>query len=231
MAASTTFERKGSAVIVTIDGAIYSVPSKAFIFPDPRNADIIVISDHCNPQREHEGIRVNVNDVDTEVFTFTDDTPNQNELIEQLTTGFFFDNVVITPEGGIAIALINKTGADSVKGSLVTPGSTNNSVVLAGAAGMKTIGAIYNSGIADGGLVYVVISGVAEVLLEDNTASTAGYWAKTSETQSGRADITNQSPEGGTVQALEDHGQEIGHCIQSVTAGTDKLAKVILHFN
>ena len=76
-----------------------------------------------------------------------------------------------------------------------------------------------------------MIHGIADVLLEDATASTLAYWARTSITQAGRADITNAAPPGGGVAAIDRHFREIGHCIQAVTAGTDKLARIVMHFN
>jgi len=69
------------------------------------------------------------------------------------------------------------------------------------------------------------------VLLQDGTASTRGYWVRTSTTTAGRADATNVAPPGGTVSALEEHLKEIGHCLETKGSGTDVLAKCILHFN
>ena len=137
-----------------------------------------------------------------------------------------------TLEGGRAIKLTNKTGVASVKGIVVKPSSsTDYAVDVCGADGVDPIGVVYEDGIADGSEVWVVISGIAEVLLEDSTATTRGYWARTSITQAGRADITAALPPEGTIQALENHFSEIGHSIQSVTAGTDKLARIVMHIN
>ena len=146
---------------------------------------------------------------------------------EPIDLGFTF-----TDEGGFAIYLINKTGAASVKGTLVdTKASIDNAVNIVGADEPDIVGVVYENGIADGDLVLVVISGVAEVLLEDSTASTRGYWARISITQNGRADITNAAPPGGGVAEIDRHFREIGHCLESKGAGTDVLAKCILHFN
>jgi len=73
--------------------------------------------------------------------------------------------------------------------------------------------------------------GVAEVLLEDTTTSTRGYWAAISTTQNGRADITLAVPPGGGIPQADRHFQEIGHSLESKPAGTDVLSKIILHFN
>lgn len=139
---------------------------------------------------------------------------------------------VLTPEGGIAIYLKNKTGAPSVKGTLVnTESSEDYSIDIAGADEPDIIGAVYEDGVADGELVLVVILGVADVLLEDGTASTRGYWCRISETQAGRADITNAAPPGGTISAIEGHFREIGHCMESKLSGVDILARILMHFN
>lgn len=137
-----------------------------------------------------------------------------------------------TAEGGLAVQLINKTGAVSVKGTVVETSPTDdNAVGLEEADGLDPIGVIYEDGVVDGDPVWVVVSGVAEVLLEDGTASTRNYWVRTSTSVAGRADATNAGPPGGTVAALETHAKEIGHCLESKTSGSDVLAKCVLHFN
>ncbi len=93
------------------------------------------------------------------------------------------------------------------------------------------IGIVYDNGIANGSECRIVISGIAEVLLVNSTSATRGYWAKTSDTVAGRADITSAAPTGGTIAGLQDHGQEIGHCIASASAGTDVLTRIVVHFN
>lgn len=137
----------------------------------------------------------------------------------------------ITPEGGLAIYLINDTGSASVKGELVEPSSNvDNAFVQAAGDAIDPIGAVYEDGVADDALCLVVIYGRCQVLLKDGTASTRGYWVKTSDT-AGRADATNAAPPGGTVGALEEHAQEIGHCVESKGSGTDVLAYIMMHFN
>ena len=132
----------------------------------------------------------------------------------------------LTPEGGIAIQLTNKTGAASVKGSVVRADtSTDNAFILLDAGGQEPIGVVYESGIADGSECWVVIAGRVQILLEDSTASTRGNWVEGSATTAGRADATNAAP----VPAS--HWKEIGHCIETLTGGTDVLAYCIIHFN
>jgi hypothetical protein len=139
---------------------------------------------------------------------------------------------VLTPEGGIAIYMKNGTGAASVKGTLVCTSDADDFSVSVCAAGDKdTIGVIYDSGVANGDLVRVVVSGVADVLLQDGTAATRGYWCRLSATQAGRLNATNAAPPGGTIVEIDNHFAEVGHSLQSVTAGSNKLCRIALHFN
>jgi hypothetical protein len=134
----------------------------------------------------------------------------------------------VTAEGGFAVLLLNKTGSVSVKGTLVEPSpGTDGAFTTTGANAFDAMGAVYVSGIADGSLCPVVVGGIAEVLLEDGTASTRNYWARTSTSVGGRADITNAGPPGLVLT----HFAEIGHCIESKASGTDVLAKIVMHFN
>ena len=137
-----------------------------------------------------------------------------------------------TKDGGVAESYINRTGHASVKGEVVKLSTTaENEVVLVDADGPDHIGVIYENGIAEGEIVKVVVRGDAYALLQDSTAATQGNWVKVSDTVAGRIDASNSGPTGGTVAALEDHFTEIGHCKESVTAGTDKLCLIHLHFN
>ncbi len=137
-----------------------------------------------------------------------------------------------TPEGGSAIRYINKTGAVSKKGTLLEAGtSVDNSVQTVSADDPDCMGVIYNDGIPDGGIVWVVTRGRAQVLLEDGSVSTRGFWARVSVTDPGRADITLAVPPGGTINEIDNHFREIGHSVESVASGVDKLAFVNVHFN
>lgn len=140
---------------------------------------------------------------------------------------------ILTPEGGIAVQMINKTGGPSVKGTIVdSDPSVDFAVRVCPANNSDATGVIYQDGIPDGKPVFVVVSGMADVLLQDGTASTRGYWIKISATQAGRADMTNPNPPGsGTIAEIDNHFREIGHCIQSKLSGTDVLARASLHFN
>lgn len=80
---ATTFVKNGTNVLVTIGDAKYSVPGNAFITPHPSEADAILISEKYNPQ-DREALKVFVSEVTTPEAT------DRNDLIEQLSTDFFF---------------------------------------------------------------------------------------------------------------------------------------------
>jgi hypothetical protein len=153
-----------------------------------------------------------------------------NHIVHAVTDGAA--KVTLTPEGGIAIALTNKTGSASVKGELVEASTgTDNAFEQMSADSNHPIGAVYEAGVADGSECWVVIYGRCQVLLEDGTAATRGYWVRTSENDAGRCDATNSGPAGGTIGALEAHMCEIGHCLESQGSGTDVLCYIMMHFN
>jgi hypothetical protein len=139
----------------------------------------------------------------------------------------------ITSEGGYAIKLTNRTGAASAKGTLVTADSLNDdSFVLAPIDSSECVGVVYDEGVADLEDCWIIISGIAEVLLEDGTGSLPRNWVVPSSTVVGRADATaTTTPAGGDLAAHESHFKEIGHCIQTTVSGTDVLARCIIHFN
>lgn len=137
-----------------------------------------------------------------------------------------------TPEGGIAIQFINKTGAVSKKGTVVECSSTTfNAAGIVPADEADAMGIVYDNGIADGVLMWVVTGGKAQVLLEDGTATTFDNWVRVSPNDAGRADgALTEPPSGGQVQT-DNHFKEIGHSLEDVSAGTDKLALCLVHFN
>jgi hypothetical protein len=132
------------------------------------------------------------------------------------------DRMYITPEGGFAIKLTNETGSNSVKGQIVAADTgTANAFNTSAVDDEGPIGVVYEAGIADGSECLVVISGRAQVLLKDTTASTQGNWVKCSDT-AGRADATNASP----VATQEARG--VGECIETQAGGSDVLAYVMI---
>lgn len=144
--------------------------------------------------------------------------------------GIQLGNTLFTPEGGIAVRLTNKTGAPSVKGTIVSTSATTDNAFKIENDEYDGIGAVYEAGIADGSLCFVVVSGICEVLLKDTTASTRGNWVYADPTD-GRANATLAAPPGGGIPEHDAHFKEIGHCLESKLAGVNVLAKIIMHFN
>ncbi|MFA6152915.1 MAG: hypothetical protein WC716_16455 [Chitinophagaceae bacterium] len=138
-----------------------------------------------------------------------------------------------TGEFGFLCKMVNKTGAPTVKGTIVRAGTAiDNSFIVTPTDSDEPIGVIQEAGIADDSAAWIWMCGsIAQVLLQDSTASTRGYWVRTSTTAAGRANATSADPPGGGVPELMQHMCEIGHCLESKTAGTAVLALVILHFN
>lgn len=130
-----------------------------------------------------------------------------------------------TTEGGFAIRVLNKTGAASVKGTVVIASTaTANAVATAPIDADMPIGVMYENGIADGQLCWVVVSGIAEVLFKNTVAPILGGIVFCSST-AGRVDISNSIP------STTVHYREVGHCFEAKAGGTNVLAKCVLHFN
>lgn len=132
-------------------------------------------------------------------------------------------NAMITPEGGYAIKLINRTGHASVKGEIVKAStSTAGEAIIAATSDDMPIGCVYNAGVAEGSAIWVVVAGIAEVLY-DASGATLGYFVCVSSATAGRADGTNATP------PTTLHWREIGHAIASASANS--LGKIVMHFN
>ena len=142
------------------------------------------------------------------------------------STVFINSKVMVTPDGGLSIKMTNKTGAASVKGTIVEADTTTaRAFKVAVASSVVPLGIVFEDGVADGSECWVVVSGIAFVLLKDTTASTLGYWAKTSDV-AGRANVTVSAPPGDAT-----NWQQVGYCLETQGAGTDVLARCVLHFN
>ena len=138
-----------------------------------------------------------------------------------------------TAEGGFAIKLTNKTGAETVKGTVVAVYSAtavDNAFKLAPIDSLDPIGVVYEAGVADGSAAWVVVSGIAEVLFK--AATTRGQVARTpiagDDGEAAGYAMPMAVPANPNV-AADDHFREIGHILESKDA--DALCKVVLHFN
>lgn len=160
----------------------------------------------------------------TNVSTEVPNGPAVTTLFNSLGGG---GAVKFTPEGGLAIRVVNGTGSESVKGTVVSASPTADNSFVLQSNEFDTIGIVYESGIADGSLCWIVVAGIAEVLLKDTTASTRGQVALAADTD-GRMVAINV-PSSNPVVA--EHFKEIGHVMESKIAGTDVLVKCMIHFN
>ena len=141
------------------------------------------------------------------------------------------NKVGISELGGLAVKLLNGTGVNSVKGTIVKADvNADDSFDIAAAGEAQPIAIVYDDGIVDGGGCWVIIYGIADVLLKDTTASVHGNWVYTSDAP-GRADATLLVPPGGGIPELDIHMGEVGHALESIVGGNDVLARVCLHFN
>jgi len=126
--------------------------------------------------------------------------------------------------GGFCIKLTNKSGANSVAGELVNASTgTENAVEQTAIDDLIPMGCFLDSGIADGSEAWIVVGGIAEVLLDDTVAAAIGDWMKVSSNDAGRAESS------GTEAPGINHFREIGHCLENGNAG--ELVKIAMHFN
>lgn len=136
----------------------------------------------------------------------------------------------ITPDGGLAIKLTNKTGGASVKGYCVeASSSTANAVQLVVINVPDCIGVFLDSGVADGDEAWVVIAGIAYVYFWGDAVK--GHLARTGLTAdtgevSGQA-LSEAIPS--SPFADDKHFCEIGHVIEARTGAG--IARCVLHFN
>lgn len=135
-----------------------------------------------------------------------------------------------TPDGGLAVLLTNRSGAPSVRGHLINTGGASGGFVVNSANAPRACGVVYESGVPDGSPCLVVTGGVAYVLFEDGQQPVVGQWCGVGTSVDGRAYTRNTFPTN-PVTEIEVHAAEIGHCLDSVSPGTDVLARVVLHFN
>ena len=141
------------------------------------------------------------------------------------------NKVGISELGGLAIKLNNGSGVASVKGTIVKSDiNADDSFDIAAAGEAQPIAIVYDDGVVDGAGCWVIISGIADVLMKDTLASVHGHWVYTSDVP-GRADATLLVPPGGGVVELDVHMGEIGHCLESKGGGADVLARMVVHFN
>jgi hypothetical protein len=126
--------------------------------------------------------------------------------------------IKLTLEGGYAIKLTNKTGANSVRGEgCCVDLVTSNAVAQSATSASNVIGTFYESGIADGSEAWVVVSGIAPVRVDGNAVSRGDRLISSTAT-AGRAEANN-------TPAVAAHFTEWGHVLQDIAAnGTGLMA-------
>ena len=143
---------------------------------------------------------------------------------------FISEKIKLTKDGGMAVLLINKTGATSIKGYCVTNSdSTADAVKLVVINEPNAIGVFQDSGVADGEHAWVIISGIADVYFWGST--TLGHMARTGMTAD-TGEISGQAISEATPTSpfsVDKHFCEVGHVLEARTGAG--LAKCILHFN
>lgn len=145
------------------------------------------------------------------------------KMIRDFVSSRFGENVMFTPEGGLAVRYT--AGENLVEGQVVRMSPTVDNEVIRtgltdGANGRNMpVGAVY-AAVSSGEYVWVVVSGKAYYLFDGNT--THGDFCYVSGANLGQAIAAN-------VPSVADHWREIGHCAESrVGSG---LALTTLHFN
>jgi hypothetical protein len=142
----------------------------------------------------------------------------------------FTDKIGFTSEGGLAVKLQNMTGSGSVAGYVVRSNSSSgSSVSLIGQDVPDPIGVIYETGIANGADMWVVVHGIASVMFIGST--TSGHMARGFVTADAGyiAGYALSEAVPASPFATDKHFYEIGHVIETRTGRG--LAKVILHYN
>lgn len=129
----------------------------------------------------------------------------------------------MTPEGGFAVRLTNKTGAASIRGTIVgVKAAVGNAFDLTAIDANYNLGVVDESGVADGAECWVVVSGIASVLMKN--AATLGQQCRIPlNTDTGEvAGYAMAADQGATASVYK-----IGDILE--TKAADTLCKVLLH--
>jgi hypothetical protein len=129
----------------------------------------------------------------------------------------------ITPEGGFAVRLTNESGAVTVKGQIVSHKETvARAFDLTAVDANHCLGVVYESGIADAAECWVVVAGIAQVLMKN--AATMGHICRIPlNTDDGEAaGYAMDASQSSTASVYK-----IGDVLE--TADAEVLCKVLLH--
>lgn len=155
----------------------------------------------------------------------TVDSSGNMQLDGDIEGGTATGKFKLTSTGGFAIKITNKTGGVTVQGQLAivySATAVDDAFTIAALNDDGVFGIVLDAGVADGSEAWIVVGGIADVLM-DAGGSARGDRIISSPNTAGSGDVWNV---GGAVAT---HFQEIGHCIETrVGAG---LARIVLHFN
>jgi hypothetical protein len=145
-----------------------------------------------------------------------------------------FDNVIgyahdpVTGERGFVMKCVNRTGGNSVKGTVLSECPSENNGLCAQYNEFDALAVCAESGIVNGAEMWVWKGeSFCQVLWKDGETATRASVAICADTD-GRA-LNVAVPSANPVVA--EHFKEIGHVAESKTAGTDVLVLCHLHFN
>ena len=140
--------------------------------------------------------------------------------------GFGVDTA--TGERGLVQKMKNKTGGNTVKGTVVSASDGTDNSFKAQADEFDTIGVVAEAGVADAAEAWIWLNGsICQVLWKDGQSATREYVALAADTD-GRA-YNVAVPTSNPVVA--EHFKEIGHVLETKGSGTDVLVLCHLHFN
>jgi hypothetical protein len=140
----------------------------------------------------------------------------------------------INPLGSFDVLLTNATGAPTIEGTLVSSCAIcDNGFDISPSGDLSVVLAVVTHGVPNGGDAWCTYMGRARVLLEDGTSTARDNWVRRSATAAGRADATatglpDEVTPGAFPYASKDHLFGIGRALEDVSAGTDKLAWILL---
>lgn len=130
--------------------------------------------------------------------------------------GMIFGPWGFTPEGGLAVKMVS--GEALAKGNLVrVKNAADNTVEKTPASTYGTIGAVYNTVTAAGKDVWVVVSGMADVLAKNAVDGIAGVYLAISDV-AGRGNTKD-----GTAT-----GENLGRVLEDKADGVDVLVRCLL---
>lgn len=111
----------------------------------------------------------------------------------------------ITAEGGIAVQLTNESGVASVKGQIVSSkGTVARAFDLTPVDANHVLGVVYEDGIADAAECWVVVGGIAQVLMKN--AATMGHICR--------------------IPLTADDGEAAGYAMDAAQSGTASVYKI-----